>query len=66
MKILIKSTPTIGQDIRPIGSDIKDLRLPRYSYITPIELGLMASTGVRYVTVFRKIKISLLSTGDEV
>jgi len=66
---LIEKPPKIGQDIRPIGCDIKADGKPiltRFSELGPIELGLIASIGVNEVTIFRKPVVAVLSTGDEV
>jgi molybdopterin biosynthesis enzyme len=66
---LIEKPPKIGQDIRPIGCDIKvdgNPILNRFSELGPIELGLLAAVGVNEVPVFRKPVVAVLSTGDEV
>lgn len=67
-EIHIKIAPKMGQDIRKKGSDIKkgETVLKSGSKIGPIELGLLASIGITLVPVYRKPKVALLSTGDEV
>lgn len=67
--IKIKSLPKSGQDIRPIGCDISldgNPILRRYAELGPVELGLLAAVGVDKVSVFRRPKVAVLSTGDEV
>ena len=58
---------TIGQKIRPAGDDIKkgDVILNKGTKISPIELGLINSIGISEIQAYRKLKISIFSTGDE-
>ena len=57
-------------NVREIGSDVRagDIILRENDIISPIggELGLLASVGVRYVSIVRKPDIGVLSTGDEI
>ncbi|KAL2622320.1 hypothetical protein R1flu_002525 [Riccia fluitans] len=56
-----------GQDIRPVGSDIAqgDTLLRSGDKIGPAEIGLLASMGFTHVKVFRRPRVAVLSTGDE-
>lgn len=56
------------QDIRKKGSDIKkgETVIKIGDKIGPIDLGILASIGVTHVPVYRKPKVAILSTGDEV
>lgn len=56
-----------GQNVRPIGSDVRkgDLVLPAGTVLGPAEVGLAANMGVDPVTVSRRPRVSVLSTGDE-
>lgn len=56
-----------GQNIRLIGEDIEQgaVVLARGQRINPAEMGLLASLGFNEVSVFRKLKIAIFSTGDE-
>lgn len=56
-----------GQNIRPVGVDIAagEKLLSAGSRMGAAEVGLLASLGITPVTVTRKPKISILSTGDE-
>ncbi|MEH7095918.1 molybdopterin molybdotransferase MoeA [Neobacillus vireti] len=50
------------------GEDIKqgEILLTSGTKLRPQELGALASLGVTHVTVFRKIKVGYLSSGDEI
>lgn len=56
-----------GANIRRKGEDIKpgDLLLKQGSRIRPQEMGLLASLGYSEVSVYRKLKVAILSSGDE-
>lgn len=56
-----------GCDIRPIGSDIAqgELVLSRGTRLLASEIGLLASIGKWEVEVHRRVRVGLLSTGDE-
>ena len=56
-----------GQHIRHAGEDIEQgsVVLQRGQEIRPAEMGLLASLGFREITVYRKLRVALFSTGDE-
>lgn len=56
-----------GQHVRPQGGEARcgDTVLEAGIRLGPIELGLAASLGVRQLKVSRKLKVALLSTGNE-
>jgi gephyrin len=58
-----------GENVREPGSDVTlgSRILTRGDLITPVggEIGLLASTGTKTVKVFRKPRVGVLSTGDE-
>ncbi len=56
-----------GANIRYQGEDIKagDLLLKQGMRLRPQEMGLLASVGYSEVTVRRKLKVAVLSSGDE-
>lgn len=56
-----------GQHIRNRGQDCKegDLLLCRGRGIRPQDMGLLASQGIAQIPVFHKLKVALLSTGNE-
>jgi molybdopterin molybdotransferase len=54
-------------NIRPQGQDIKagSVIISRGHRIKPQDMGLLASVGIAAVPVYRKLKVAILSTGDE-
>ncbi len=66
-KVKINTTVSPGTDVRPIGSDLEAgaLILERGRRLDAVELGMLATAGVSQVEVYRKPKITVLSTGDE-
>ncbi|EFN68596.1 Gephyrin [Camponotus floridanus] len=66
-EIEIMTQPVEGQDIRPIGCDIKkgSLVLKSHTSISSIEMGLLAACGCKQVTVNKLPSVGVLSTGDE-
>jgi molybdopterin molybdotransferase len=65
--VRINSTPPVGQHIRRRGEDIAQgsIVLPKGELLTPAALGLIASIGQNTVTVTRRARVALLSTGNE-
>jgi molybdopterin molybdotransferase len=57
-----------GANIRPIGQDIEigQLVLPGGTVIGPAELGLLGTVGKAMVTVYRRPRVAIMSTGDEI
>lgn len=57
----------LGQHVRPQAGEARsgDTVLEAGVVLGPIELGLAASLGVDRLTVARKLRVALLSTGDE-
>jgi molybdopterin molybdotransferase len=57
----------IGQNIRPQGQEttVGELILPAGTRLGPIEQGLAASLGCAELEVIRKVRVAVLSTGDE-
>lgn len=57
----------IGQNIRPQGQETLtgDKVLAAGTRLGPIELGLAASLGVAELEVVRRVRVAVLSTGDE-
>lgn len=66
-KVVLTRLPQPGANIRPRAQDIKqgEVIIPVGTKLGATELGLLASIGCDTVTVYRKLKIALLSTGDE-
>lgn len=57
----------LGQNIRPRGQETLtgDKVLARGTRLGPIELGLAASLGLAELDVVRRVRVAVLSTGDE-
>lgn len=50
-----------------VGEDMKagETVLEKDSMITPLHIGLLASTGTEYVELYRQLRVALISTGSE-
>lgn len=61
------SETTLGQNIRRQGQDLAagTLALARGVLIRPQEMGLIASLGLDRVPVYRRFRVAVLTTGDE-
>ncbi|MFT4729508.1 MAG: molybdopterin molybdotransferase [Granulosicoccus sp.] len=59
--------PALGANVRPRGQDITlgAQLLCRGRILKAADLGLLASVGISEVRVYRKLKIAIMSTGDE-
>lgn len=57
-----------GENVIRAGEDIKEgeTLLTAGTKLRPQELGALASLGISHVTVFRKLKVGYLSSGDEI
>ena len=66
--ILIDHRPKTGQNIRQAGEDIQQGQtiLTPGKFLTPADIGLIASLGIAEIKVRRKLRIAIASTGDEV
>lgn len=60
-------TPKVGQYIRRTGEDIHQgqLALTKGTLLRPQELGVAASSGYAKLKTFRRIRVALFFTGDE-
>jgi molybdopterin molybdotransferase len=60
-------TPNRGANVRYAGEDLKagQVVLNIGHQISPADLGLIASLGIGEINVYRKLKVSFFSTGDE-
>ena len=65
--VSIKRAPRPGEWIRYVGSDVKKGGeiLPAGKRLLPQDTGLAASVGIRALPVFRKVRLGLFFTGDE-
>ena len=60
-------TATVGDNIRPVGENLKKdaPMLKAGTQLKPQHLGLLASVGLAEVPVFKKLAVTVFSTGDE-
>lgn len=56
-----------GENVRPRGQDVKcgDTLLQASQPLRPQDIGLLAAVGIAQVEVFRRPRVALLSSGDE-
>ena len=66
-RVRIKSRVRAGDDVRAIGVDVAKGQqvLAMGDRLGPAEIGLLATVGAARLKVFRRPKVALLSTGDE-
>ncbi|MCC2603869.1 molybdopterin molybdotransferase MoeA [Planctobacterium marinum] len=66
-KLVCLKTITAGENIRKAGEDIQrdSVILPKGTRLAPQHLSLLASVGMRDIQVYRKIKVAIMATGDE-
>jgi molybdopterin molybdotransferase len=65
--VRVDTVPTSGRWIRRRGEDVRcgDVVLPAGTRLTPQALGLAATVGAAALTVARRPRVALFSTGDE-
>ena len=65
--ISIHAPPQKGDNIRPLGQDIRRgaTIVSRGSRLRPQEMGQLASQGLQEASCYRRLKVAVLSTGDE-
>jgi len=65
--VLILRAATPGENIRKSGEDVKngDRVISRDDVIRPAEVGMLASVGRSFVSVYQKPLVAILCTGDE-
>ncbi|TCP92208.1 molybdopterin molybdochelatase [Cricetibacter osteomyelitidis] len=65
--VTFEKLPKANQNIRRIGEDVKigDVVLKKGKKLTALSLPLLASLGITQVQVFPRLKVAVLSTGDE-
>ena len=66
-KVRITAATQYGQDIRRAGEDVREgeLVLPRGTIVRPAGIGMLASLGRSFVSVYQRPLIAILSTGNE-
>jgi molybdopterin molybdotransferase len=66
--ILINKPSAPGENVVQIGEDvsINDIVLKDGQRLRPYEIGVLASQGIKEVTIYKKPKVAIISTGDEI
>lgn len=66
-QIRVQQLPESGENIRRAGQDIQQgqIVLPAGTRLAAAEIGLLASIGVAELNVYRRLRVSVLATGDE-
>ena len=66
-RIRVAGKPESGEHVRPRGEELKvgDRLLSDGKLIGPAEIGLLASIGMAFVSVRRKLRAAFFATGDE-
>ena len=65
--VLIKAVDGPGSHVRQAGEDIQkgELALEKGKLLAPADIGLLASIGKSRVRIFRRPRVAVISTGDE-
>lgn len=66
--ILINSPVAYGENVVEIGEDIKngEIVIHKGTKLRPYEIGVLSSLGISKVQVYKKPKVAIISTGDEI
>lgn len=66
-RVVLKKKPIPGEWIRRVGSDVRKGAeiLPAGKRLLPQDTGLAASVGIKTLPVFRRVRLGLFFTGDE-
>jgi len=65
--VTLRAAVGVGDSVRPRGEDLKagDVVLEPGAALGPAEIGLLATVGVSQVAVYRRPRVAILSTGNE-
>jgi molybdopterin molybdotransferase len=66
-KVILQRLPRTGENVRRCGQDVQQgqIVVEQGVKLDAPELGLLASIGLAEVSVYKKLKIAVLTTGDE-
>jgi molybdopterin molybdotransferase len=67
MRVQLQNAVPAGAHVRHRGEDVQtgECIIPRGTLLRPAEIGMLASYGKVFVPVFRRPRVAVLSTGDE-
>lgn len=65
--VIVNHLPSRGEWIRPIGEDIRreSVILEAGTRLTGVHTGLAASVGLAWLPVYRRLRVAIFCTGDE-
>ena len=65
--VIIYTSVKEGQDIRFAGEDVQkeELVISKGSVVSPAQIGMLASLGRAFVSVYQKPRVAIIATGDE-
>ncbi|MEK7772865.1 MAG: gephyrin-like molybdotransferase Glp [Deltaproteobacteria bacterium] len=65
--VIIRSEVKAGENVRRRGEDFSagDTVIKKGSVVRPAEIGMLATVGVPFVSVHKRPRVAVLSTGDE-
>jgi molybdenum cofactor synthesis domain-containing protein len=65
--VVVGKAATVGDHVRPAGEDLAagQVAFEPFTLLGPGHLGVLASLGYQRVPVFRRARVGVLSTGDE-
>jgi putative molybdopterin biosynthesis protein len=66
-EVLVFKAVSPSENITGAGSDVMcgELLLRRFQRVTPREIGLLAAAGISHVSVYRKPRVAIFSSGNE-
>jgi len=66
--VMIYSPVAMGDNVIRVGEDVnnQDIVLKRGDKLRPYEIGVLASIGISEVIVYKRPRVAIISTGDEV
>ena len=66
--ILLYSPVAMGDNVIQVGEDInvQDIVIKRGDKLRPYEVGVLASLGITEIRVYKRPRVAIISTGDEV
>lgn len=65
--VAIKDARDSGRNVRPAGEDFRkgEVLAAKGAEVTPTMIGVLLSGGARKITVYRRPKVAIISSGDE-
>lgn len=67
VRLIVKEAVAVGENVRHAGSDIAQdsLLLAAGQRLRAVNLGLLAAAGIDRLKVYRRLRVAVLTTGDE-